>query len=283
MESNLSAQKQFEMECQEIYPVLKKHFLDKMKVATDKEYAYNHYKMIYFEKNYSLAHNTVFFEELKAVFTHFLKIDQKNAVKQTLLSLPKIRKDSEEAENQAFSISYTNPNYDIFQLHVWYQHGISNDGCSLSDLMEKESKLLTLSEQEIIKLLAFYHVTQQLLVDVEKFYVLESKKELPTSKHKHQFTKSQTVIMAHYIFEMAGINRSKVDITVCAEVLHCMLGIPYDKIANSDIYKKMLKPFSNTSPKKTVEDLKLVRLYLAKFHNQKILDSIDQQITRLSK
>ena len=28
--------------------------------------------------------------------------------------------------------------------------------------------------------------------------------------------------------------------TACAEILHYMLGIPYDKISNSEIYKKML-------------------------------------------
>lgn len=283
MESKESPQKQFEKECRHIYDVLKKYFLDKMKEATDKEYAYNHYKYTLFEKNSSLYHNTIFFEELKTAFIHFRKLDHKKAIQLTLRSLPIIRKHSDEAHSQAFCVSYENPNFDVSELPLWYQNGINNEGCSLDELMEQELKLSKLSEQELIKILAFYQATQELLVDIEKFYVCESKEELPLTNHKHQFTKSQIVIMGHYIFEMAGINRSKVDVTSCAEVLHCMLGIPYDKIANSDIYKKMLKPFSNTSPKKTVEDLKLVRFHLAKFQNQKILDSIDQQIMRMSK
>lgn len=283
MESKESLQKQFEKECRHIYDVLKKYFLDKMKEATDKEYAYNHYKYILFEKNTSLYHNTIFFEELKTAFIHFRKLDHKKAIQLTLRSLPIIRKHSDEAHSQAFCVSYENPNFDTSELPLWYQNGINNEGCSLDELMDQELKLSKLSEQELIKILAFYQATQELLEDVETFYSLEPKEELSTSNHKHQFTKSQIVIMGHYILEMAGVNRSKVDVTACAEVLHCMLGIPYDKVANSDIYKKMLKPFSSTSPKRTVEDLKLVRSLLAKFQNQKILDSIDQQIMRMSK
>ncbi len=283
MESKESLQNQFEKERQDIYKVLKKLFLAKMEGATDKEYAYNHYKNVLFEKNYSLPHNTIFFEELKTVFNHFRKIDLKNAIQQTLKSLPTIRKHSDKAQNQAFCVSYENPNFDVYELPLYYQNGINNDDCSLDDLMEQEHKLSALSEQGIIKILAIYQATQELLIDVEKFYVLESKDELSPSNHKYQFTRSQIVIMAHYIFEMAGIDRSKIDVTTCAEILHCMTGIPYDKIANSEIYKKMLKPFSNSSPKKTLEDLKLVRSYLAKLNNQTILDSIDKQITKMSK
>lgn len=283
MESKESPQKQFEKECQHIYNALKKYFLDKMKEATDKEYAYNHYKYTLFEKNPSLYHNTIFFEELKTAFIHFRKLDHKKAIQLTLRSLPIIRKHSEEAHSQAFCVSYENPTFDVNELPLWYQNGINNDGCSLDNLMEQELKLSRLSEQEIIKILAFYQATQELLVDVTKFYVCELNDELPITNHKHQFTRSQIVIMAHYIFEMAGIDRNKVDITTCAEILHCMLGIPYDKISNSEIYKKMLKPFSTTSPKRTLEDLKLVRSYLAILSNQEILNSIDKQIMRMRK
>ena len=83
---------------------------------------------------------------------------------------------------------------------------------------------------------------------------------------------------------MAGIGvRQDIDVTACAEILHILLGLPYNKIANSELYKKFLNPFGNSSPKATIKDLEVIRKYFEKLNNQDILDTIDEQIKYLRK
>ena len=155
----------------------------------------------------------------------------------------------------------------------------------LLDLLQKENQLSEISEIEIIKLIAFYHATQQLLINVEEFYPIEKETQSPKKDFKHQFTRSQQVLTAHYLFKMAGIGvRQDIDVTACAEILHVMLGLSYNnKIANSELYKKLLNPFGNSSPKATIQDLEVIRKYFEKLNNQYILDSIDEQIKCLKK
>lgn len=285
MERKESPQKLFEKEYTRSYDVLKKFFLDKMEKASDKLYAYNHFKKVLFEKNLSISHNTVFIEEIKDTFNHIYKLDQENVVQLTLKSIPKIRKHSLEEYNQALHLSFLHENNPpIEELPYWYQNGITNDGCKLEDLLQKENQLSEISEIEIIKLIAFYHATQQLLIDVEEFYPIEKETQSPKKDYKHQFTRSQQVLTAHYLFKMAGIGiRQDIDVTACAEILHVMLGLPYNKIANSELYKKFLNPFGNSSPKATIQDLEVIRKYFEKLNNQDILNSIDEQIKCLKK
>ena len=285
MEHKESPQNFFENEYTRSYDVLKKFFLDKMEKASDKLYAYNHFKKMVFEKNLSIAHNTTFIEELKATFNHIYKLDQENVVQLTLKSIPKIRKSSLEAYNQALHLSFLHENIPpIEELPYWYQNGITNYGCKLEDLLQKENQLSEITETEIIKLIAFYHSTQQLLIDVQEFYPIEKETQSPQKDYKHQFTRSQQVLTAHYLFKMAGIGvRQDIDVTACAEILHILLGLPYNKIANSELYKKFLNPFGNSSPKATIKDLEVIRKYFEKLNNQDILDTIDEQIKYLRK
>ena len=285
MERQESPQKLFEKEYTHSYDVLKKFFLDKMEIATDKLYAYNHFKKVLFEKNLSIAHNTVFVEELKATFDHIYKLDQQNVVQLTLNSIPTIRKNSLDAYNQALHSSFLYENNPpIEELPYWYQNGITNDGCKLEDLLQKENQLSEITETEIIKMIAFYHVTQQLLINVEEFYPIGKETQSPKKDYKHKFTRSQQVLTAHYLFKMAGIGvRQDIDVTACAEILHVLLGLPYNKIANSELYKKLLNPFGNSSSKATIQDLEVIRKYFEKLNNQNILDTIDEQIKYLQK
>ncbi len=211
-------------------------------------------------------------------------MNKKNAIETTLKHIDTFKELSQRAYDQASCVYILNPtSYCIEELPECYQYGIIEDGCRLAFLMEMEVKLLGFSEDDVIKLLAHYSATQKLLVDVDKFYRLKMDVELPPSKHQHQFSRTQSVLMAHYIFEMAGIDRNQTDITVCSEILLCMLKIPYDKIANTEIYEKMRKLFTISSPKKMLEDLRLVRTYLVKLNNHKVLESIDLQIEKLNK
>jgi hypothetical protein len=288
MERKESPQQQFETASAHYYEVLKNGFIADVEKATDKQYAYNHFKREYFEHNPFIPHYSVFFQELKKPFDHFIKIDEENVIEQTYLYVHLVKETSAEAYHLLREILSNAkpdqlPSYiELSKLPTIYLDALQDEsrGNTLDVLLELEKKVLDSDDESILALLAMYHATQRLLKDVDDFFPYDT----PTKsiQHTHQFTRSQQVLIAYYLFILAGARpRVSIDLSSCAEILHAISGIPYTKIDNSELYKKFKNPLGNSSPKRTIEDLNTIRPYLAKLDNESILQEIDLDIRGL--
>jgi hypothetical protein len=283
MEPNESIQNQFDQAFQHNYNVLKAAFLQEVGKASDREYAIQHYRNILFEQNDLIPYRTVFFQELITTFQHLNRLDETTALQRTLEYLPQICNSSEQAFEQVMLALSSSLVLRFSQLPDLYKDFLSDESnnLSLEQLAYQEQLAMKSDEEDTIELLALYLASQQLLVETEP----DTEAQIPETKleHSHQFTRSQQVLFAHYIFKMAGIEpRINADISACAEIVHGLTGMPYTTIKNSELYKKFRDPIGNSSPTKVKKDLELVRSYFAKLDHPKLLDLIDKDIRGLS-
>lgn len=283
MEPHQSSQEQFDQAFQHNYTVLKDAFLQEVGNASNREYALQHYRNILFEQNELIPYRTVFFQELITTFQHLNRLDESTALERTLEYRPQICEISQRAFQQVKIALSSSPVLQFSQLPALYQEFLtdeSNDR-SLEEMAEQEQLAMKSTEENTIALLALYLSTQQLLSETEP----ATKEEAAETKqnHVHQFTRSQQVLFAHYIFKIAGIEpRLNADISTCAEIVHGLTGMPYSTIKNSEIYKKFRDPIGNSSQTKVKQDLELVRSYFAKLDHPKLLELIDKDIRGLA-
>lgn len=268
MERNESSKQQFDKAAAHYYDVLKLGFIEEVDKATNKLYAYLHCRKVFFERNQFIPYYSAFFQNLKAAYVHFFNMNEANSIEETLNYLPTIREISTRMIQECES----------GKLPDLYADLIEHEGCSLEEILAMEQGALTLDEENTIAVLAMYHATQTLLRDLPEFYPLQQFKD---REHMHFFTRSQQVLFAYYLFQLAGIDpRVNADITTCAKLLHGFSGVPYNEIKNSEFYKKFRDPL-NADKKTALTDLQLVRSYFVKLNRDDALELIDKDISGL--
>lgn len=289
MEKEELPQKQFESASEYYFNVLKNGFLECVESSTDKQYAHAHYKRVIFEYNEFIPHNTVFFRELKITFDHFFKLDRNNVIEKVFDYLPHIRQISVEAFEQLiiFLATIKNPSFaELSQLPNVYINAVYDNinGNTLDELVLMEKATQNYDDVNILAILALYHATQQLLKDKEIDPISNplTENKTATKTYKHQVTRNQQVLLYYYFLKMGGIDpRVDAHVSTCAELLHGLIGFPYNDIGNSDLYKKLKNPLDNASPKTVIKDLEYVLSVFKKLNNDRIFLEIEKDIKGL--
>lgn len=261
----------------EYYSLLKENFESRLEQAEDKDYYIAFFRQSFFEQNFEIPYNTVFFNELYSIFSHFKKIGEVNFMQSTLEYLPLIKEKSETALEQLMLQESVNNDFNP-DFPIYYRCLLESYPLTHIDLISLERKTLDANEHFAFEILATYEATKQLILEIEEAQKLyESKSN--TRIHSHQFTHSQQVLFAYYLFKLAKLEpRVNADITAFAEFLHGLTGIPYTNIKNSELYKKFLNPLDHSSSKRIIEDLKLVRSHFLKLGVSEIILLIDKDI-----
>jgi len=104
---------------------------------------------------------------------------------------------------------------------------------------------------------ALNQVWDELVIDNSNL-TIESLKEDENENNKSEYTIAQQVTAIYYCLISLGINITKVDKSDIARLVHLLTGkTPPKRIANSDIYKRVLNLFTKTD-KSTSKDLLFV-------------------------
>jgi hypothetical protein len=259
----------------EYYGLLKENFEKRLESAEDKAYLTAFFRQTFLDRNTEMPYNTVYFSELYALFKHFQKVGEVNYIQSTLQCLPQIKEKSELGLEKLMEHRIS-PEVRSSDFPIYYRRQLEN--YTLSDLISLEMMAVDSTEEYVCELLASYEATKQLISEIEETQKLEEPKS-QTRNHTHQFTHSQQVLFAYYLFKLAKLEpRVNADITAFAEFLHGLTGIPYTNIKNSELYKKFLNPLDHSSSKRTIEDLKLVRSHFLKLGATEIITLIDKDI-----
>ena len=267
------------------YNLLKKEIISFVNESDNKEYAINYCKSVWLQNNEVIPYHTILFKVLETTFIHYSMLNRLTAIERTLEKLPEIREKSQQG--YLFTKELIENNTTIYRsdLPDTYKDILSdeNNSFSVHDLVEMERIILDYTDENIIASLALYDATVKLLSDVDQFFTAEQK-EIIDTKPKRLFSRNQQVLLYYYLLKGADIiPRVNADVSICAEILHLLTDTPLTSIANSEIYKKLLNPLDNTQPKKTIQNLSVVRNYFHRLNNFKILLEIDKDLNDLQR
>lgn len=252
--------------------------------AGDKVYAKAYYAQVLFLDNPLLPKYSVLFEELKASYTHFYKLNAESAFEQALDHLPSIREKTGEAMGTIRLLHEFNQEV---RLHNVYSDAISNGRYTPEELFDSEKAMLVCSDEGLMNLLALYGAGQELY----KRYG-ETKAQVTAAlnghdvnhkKYKHRFTRKQQVLALYILITSLGVNlRNQADQTKMAALFHLFMGVPFehiDKIRNLSIYKSLIKaPDVSRRDKELKKNLELIRPYFEQSNFTDALVLIDKYI-----
>lgn len=279
MDQSLLSYEAFEREVANHFEQLHDFYIRKVEESDDKLYAQEYYKKRLLEKNPLLPFGTVFFEQLTLVFDHHYRLKKSTALEQTFEQLTMIRNTSKAASDKLSIAIISNEFYpeDISECHLLlWEYGVN-----LETILEREQRICEMNEAGLIQKLAIYVAISKLRKRFDESEPIQRNVE-KKGDYVHNFTQAQQVLFMNYLFRIAGIEpRYDADMTICTEIMHGIAGIPYNRIINSDLYKKLGKPLDNTSKKTTLQNLRFVRAYFERLNRPKILELIDRDIQEL--
>ncbi len=163
-----------------------------------------------------------------------------------------------------------------------YYRELLSSNHTLTEIISDEQKVLNMSADDLFELIAYHQALIQFKTELdEKEQTIILKSSLP--EPKFGFTRSQQTLVFHYLLTASGVRpRAGANISDCAMLLHQLLGLPVNDIANSDIYKKLKRPIDHSSPSKMIQNLLLIRPFFDALPHKPIVDLIDKDIHILS-
>lgn len=275
MEANHPPKELFLKAYSRFYHSLKKRYLDGIERADNKAYARAFYFQTLFAENESIPRYSVFFHFLTSIFNHSRKVDESNSLELTLARLSEMEQRTSRIIEQTMIIR-TTLSERFYQLNGLYIQALQEGQTSILELIVTEQRLLKYSEKKIVLLLALNEAVHELH---EEFSPLEEEMEQPLES---KLTRSQQVLIFHYLCQSYG-GKQKKNVSKCAVALHDFLGIPYTKITNSDLYKKMLRPLTFSSSKTTLQNLEIVRSFFEEWGLESVISLIDSDIEQVKK
>jgi hypothetical protein len=260
MEANHPPKELFLKAYSRFYHSMKKKYLDGIERANNKAYARAFYFQTLFAENKSIPRYSVFFHFLTSIFNHYRKVDESSSLELTII--------------EQTMIIRTTLSEKFYQLNGLYIQALKESHTSILELIVTEQRLLKYSEKKTLLLLALNKAVNELR---EEFSPWEEEIEQPLES---KLTRSQQVLIFHYLSQSRG-GKQKKNVSKCAAALHDFLGIPYTRITHSDLYKKMLRPLTFSSPKTTLQNLEIVRSFFEDWGLESIIKLIDLDIELL--
>lgn len=245
------------------YTRIKSAYLDGIKNSFNKEYAADYFRTILLDDNDAIPYKTVFYSELKVIFDHFYSLKGNDAISEVIEYLEIIRKNSADALGQLerFRDGFGDPNF--MQLPVHYEQQLEI-GVEVSEIIEQENQVLSLTDEQVVELLALHRAIQQLKDELLPNQSETNSQAKPDNDRKDRLTRSQQVLVFYFLLEVSGLNYNGANITDCARLLHKLIGLAEpDEISNSDLYKKLKKPMGDYD-RKTIQDLRAILPYFEK-------------------
>jgi hypothetical protein len=162
-----------------------------------------------------------------------------------------------------------------------YYRNLLNSNHTLTEIISDEQKVLNMEAENLFDLLAYHQALVRFNAELdEKEQTIILKSSIP--EPKFGFTRSQQTLVFHYLLAASGVRpRAGANISDCAMLLHQLLGLPVNDIANSDIYKKLKRPIDHSSPSKMIQNLLLIRPFFDVLPHKPIVDLIDKDINLL--
>jgi hypothetical protein len=273
MEANHPPKELFLKAYSRFYHSMKKKYLDGIERANNKAYARAFYFQTLFAENKSIPRYSVFFHFLTSIFNHYRKVDESSSLELTLARLSEMEERTSTIIEQTMIIR-TTLSEKFYQLNGLYIQALKESHTSILELIVTEQRLLKYSEKKTLLLLALNKAVNELR---EEFSPWEEEIEQPLES---KLTRSQQVLIFHYLSQSRG-GKQKKNVSKCAAALHDFLGIPYTRITHSDLYKKMLRPLTFSSPKTTLQNLEIVRSFFEDWGLESIIKLIDLDIELL--
>lgn len=162
-----------------------------------------------------------------------------------------------------------------------YYRDLLSSKHTLTEIVSDEQKVLNMASGDLFELLAYHQALILFKAELdEKEQTIRLKSSIP--EPKFGFTRSQQTLVFHYLLTASGVRpRAGANITDCAMLLHQLLGLPVNDIANSDIYKKLKRPMDHSSPSKMIQNLLLIRPFFDALPHKPIVDLIDKDLNTL--
>lgn len=162
-----------------------------------------------------------------------------------------------------------------------YYRDLLSSNHTLTEIVSDEQKVLNMAAEDLFELLAYHQALIRFKAELdEKEQTIALKSSIP--EPKFGFTRSQQTLVFHYLLTASGVRpRAGANISDCALLLHQLLGLPVNDIANSDIYKKLKRPTDHSSPSKMIQNLLLIRPFFDALPHKPIVDLIDKDINLL--
>lgn len=162
-----------------------------------------------------------------------------------------------------------------------YYRDLLSSNHTLTEIVSDEQKVLNMTAEDLFELLAYYKALILFKAELDKKeQTIILKASIP--EPKFGFTRSQQTLAFHYLLTASGVRpRAGANISDCAMLLHQLLGLPVNDIANSDIYKKLKRPIDHSSPPKMIQNLLLIRPFFDALPHKPIVDLIDKDINLL--
>lgn len=263
MDDQHQHQAHFEHSFSIYYTRLKNAYRDGVKDSFNKEYAADYFRTILLDENEAIPAKTVFFHELRIQFDHLYGLYRNAAVSQVIEQLKPIREKSREALTQIERLHDGLGEPDFMELPALYDQQLE-DGAMLTEIFEQEKQVLTLTDQQVVELLALYAAIQKLQNELRPDNVSNDHEPKPDNNRKDRLTRSQQMLVYYFLLEASGVNYNGASIADCARLLHKLIGVSEpDEIANSDLYKKLKKPMGEYD-RKTIQDLRAILPYFEK-------------------
>ncbi|MBI3237867.1 MAG: hypothetical protein HYZ43_03330 [Flavobacteriia bacterium] len=274
---NHKHQSHFEHSFSIYYTRLKNAYRDGVKDSFNKEYAADYFRTILLDENKAIPAKTVFFDELRTQFDHLYGLFGNAAVSQVVEHLKPIREKSREALTQIERLHGGLGEPDFMELPALYDQQLE-DGAMLTEIIEQEKQVLTLTDQQVVELLALYAGIQKLQRELRPDTALTDHEQKPDTSRKDRLTRSQQVLVYYFLLKASGVDYSGVSITDCARLLHKLIGVSApDDIANSDLYKKLKKPMGEFD-RKTIQDLRAIIPYFEKLPHYSAMKLINDHL-----
>jgi hypothetical protein len=259
------------------YTRLKNAYRDGVKDSFNKEYAADYFRTILLEENEAIPTKTVFFDELRTQFDHFYGLYGNAAVSHVVERLKTIREKSREALAQIERLHDGLGEPDFMELPALYDQQLE-DGAMVTEIIEQEKHVLSLTDQQVVELLALYVAIQKLQRELRPDTASTDHEPKPDTSRKDRLTRSQQVLVYYFLLTASGVTYSGVSITDCARLLHKLIGVSEpDDIANSDLYKKLKNPLGKYD-RKTIQDLRAILPYFEKLPHFPIIKLIDTHL-----
>ncbi len=162
-----------------------------------------------------------------------------------------------------------------------YYRDLLSSNHTLTEIISDERKVMNMKAEDLFELLAYHQALMLFTAELdEKEQTIVLKSSIP--EPKFGFTRSQQTLVFHYLLTASGVRpRAGANISDCAMLLHQLLGLPVNDIANSDIYKKLKRPIDHSSPSKMIQNLLLIRPFFEALPHKLILDLIDKDVKTL--
>lgn len=259
------------------YTRLKNAYRDGVKDSFNKEYAADYFRTILLDENEAIPAKTVFFHELRTQFDHRHGLFGNTAVLQVVEQLKTIREKSREALTQIERLHDGLGEPDFMELPALYDQQLE-DGAMLTEIIEQEKQVLSLTDQQVVELLALYAAIQKLQNELRPDTESTDHEPMPESNRKDRLTRSQQVLVYYFLLEASGLNYNGANVTDCVRLLHKLIGVSEpDDIANSDLYKKLKKPMGKYD-RKTIQDLRAILPYFEKLPHYPVMKSINTHL-----